>query len=130
MYLIKLSNKFTWFSFQEDEQYDYEAGDKEEAAAGPKAEEGEVEQQAPVPVPDTTPILPTRVVPTLLSPSFEDEASGGGSLSMTVKPVEEMIMPTAVLSEAPPQIYSSISFPVRKYVKWKIFQKCPLLHKV
>ncbi len=105
------------FNHQEDDQYYDEGGEKEEGAAGPKAEEGEeVEQQAPVPVPETTPILPTRVVPTLLSPSFDDESLDGGSLLMTVKPVEDLVQPTATLSEAPPQIYSSISFPVNKTV--------------
>ena len=67
-------------------------------------------------MPETTPILPTRVVPTLLSPSFDDAASvDEPTLSMTAKPIDsddEIVQPTAVFSE-PPKIYSSILFPVK-----------------
>jgi hypothetical protein len=93
------------FNFQEDDQYYEEGGEKDEA---PPSIEKDPE---PVPVPETTPILPTRVVPNLLSPSFDDSTLDGG-LSMTVKPMDELIAPTATISEPPPQIFSSISFPV------------------
>ncbi len=107
--IYQLRNILTFnfpFCNQEDDQYYDEGGEKD----GEEAEQTPV----PVPVPETTPILPTRVVPTLLSPSFEDESTvDGGSLSMSSKPIDanEMIAPTKMFSE-PPKIYSSISFPV------------------
>ena len=105
--IYQLRNILTFnfpFCNQEDDQYYDEGGEKD----------GEEAEQTPLPVPETTPILPTRVVPTLLSPSFEDESTvDGGSLSMSSKPIDanEMIAPTKMFSE-PPKIYSSISFPV------------------
>ena len=100
-----------YYILQEDDQYDYDAGEKE-SSSSPKPD------QAPPPVPETTPIQPTRVVPTLLSPSFDDPASvDEPTLSMTAKPIDaddDLVQPTAVFSE-PPKIYSSVLFPVNSY---------------
>jgi hypothetical protein len=65
------------------------------------------------PLPETTtPILPTRVVPSLLSPSF-DEVSPVDLSSVAVRPADadDKIVSTAVLSQ-PPKVYSSVVFPV------------------
>lgn len=113
---------FKWCCFQEDDQYYDEGGEKESgASAGP--------EQAPSPIPpETTPIIPTRVVPTLLSPSFDDAVTDGDkpTLSISVKPIEaddDIVQPTAVFSE-PPKVYNSVTFPVTAFLQISIGNYC------